>query len=163
MTALQKQSIAAWLFAGVAVALSLHTWLSTPEKLARLQRRAADLETVHHLSTRWDAEMAYQQSLKAAGQIRPPDLPEMAARALEGKPQPRIQFRPARPALEGWQVREAQVEWDHVPYSLLAIFLDYAGGFRPGWRLQEISFHPDAEGAQGAVSLVLEALEMETP
>jgi hypothetical protein len=75
----------------------------------------------------------------------------------------RVTPRPAAPAAEGWQRREATVEAAGVPYADAARFLAAAAEQPPGWRLREMEFRPSAEAGQGALTLVLEALEKKRP
>ena len=80
-----------------------------------------------------------------------------------GAGQARITPRPATSAAGGWQRREVAVELRRVPYARAAQFLADAAATPPAWRLREIEIKPSAEAGQGAMTLVLVALEKKQP
>lgn len=153
---------AALLLAVWAVAASLDTVLSTPRQREILARKAEDLRQVQAEAGRWAQEDALQAWLDSQQAWQPADLDELATRNL-GAGQARITPRPATPAAGGWQRREAAVELRRVPYAQAAQFLADAAATPPAWRLREIEVKPSAEAGQGALTLVLVALEKKQP
>lgn len=145
-----------------AVAASLHTVLSAPRHHEILGRMEADLRQIEGQAGRWAREDALRAGLEARQAWKPADLDELAGRAF-GAGVAKVSPRPAVPAADGWQVREASLELREIPYAQAAAFLAAAAENPPAWRLREIDVRPSAEAGKGAMTLVLEALEKKRP
>lgn len=156
------QTALALALAVAALGVSLNTLLSAPRQREILARQAADLRQIQAQSGRWVREEAYRDQLEALAARTPADLEDLAVRTL-GSGAAKITPRPAQPAADGWQRREAAVELPAVAYSEAATFLAAAAAAEPPWRLREIDVRPAAEAGQGAWSLVLETLEKKRP
>ena len=149
---------AAWTMASVAVAASLNTLLAAPRHREILVRKEAALQNIRIHAGRWAREDAFRARLDALQAWTPADLGELATRAL-GVGAAKITPRPATPAADGWQRREASVELRDVRYAEAALFLASVAESQPAWRLREIEITPSAEAGKGGMTLVLEALE----
>lgn len=152
----------ALLLAAGAVAASLDAALSLPRHREILFRKGADLRTIQAAAGRWAKEDGLRAWLDSRQAWRPVDLDELATRAL-GAGAAKITPRPAVPAADGWQRREASVELREASYAEVALFLASAVEIPPAWRLREIEIRPSAEAGKGAMTLVLEALEKKQP
>ena len=154
-------------FAALALSLaaalaSLHLILSAPRHAEIVARKEADLRSIQAHAGRWAQEAAWRDQLDAQQSWTPADLDELASRTL-GAHAAKIAPRPATPAADGWQRREAAVEVRAVSYAAVAQFLSAAAAQPPAWRLREIEIKPSAEAGQGALTCVLEALEKKKP
>jgi hypothetical protein len=154
--------VAVWTLASVAAAASLNTMLSASRHREILARKETALQNIRIQAGRWAREDAYRARLDAQHAWTPADLGELAARAL-GAEAAKITPRPATPAADGWQRREASVELRDVRYAEAALFLASAAENQPAWRLREIEIKPSAEAGKGAMVLVLETLEKKRP
>ena len=148
----------AWALAAWALAASLNTLLSFRRHRDVFEPKAADLEKILRYAGRWQAEDAWRARMDAKQAWQPADLDEWATRTL-GAGVARIELRSAAAAANGWQVREASVEFGNVSYAEAAAFLAAAALESPPWRLREIAVHPGSEAGKGAMELTLEALE----
>ena len=148
--------------AACAAAATLHTVLSAPRHRENFGRMEADFRQIQGQSGRWAREDALRAGLEARRAWKPADLDELARRAF-GAGVAKVAPRPAVPAADGWQVREASVELREIPYAQAAAFLAAAAENPPAWRLREIDVKPSAEAGKGAMTLVLEALEKKQP
>lgn len=153
---------AALVLAVLAVAASLNAVLSAPRHRELLARKEADLRQVQAHAGRWAREDALRNALEAQQAWTPAALEDLATRAL-GVDVAKITPRPATPAANGWQRREAAVELREAAYAEVAGFLASAAETPPGWRLREIEVRPSAEAGKGAMTLALEALEKKQP
>lgn len=145
-----------------ALAASLQTMLSAPRHRDILRRKAADLRRIEAHAGRWAREEAFRDRLEAEGAVQPPELEPIATRTL-GSGVARLAPRPAEPAADGWRRREVSVDIASAPYAEIAVFLSAAADALPPWRLREIEIRPSAKPGEGAMSLVLEALEKGPP
>lgn len=145
-----------------ALAASLHAGLSAPRHREILRRKQADLLRIQAHAGRWAREDALRARLDAEQAWQPANLDEIAIRTL-GMDAARIAPRPATPAADGWQRREASVEIASAPYAEAIVFLAAAAETPPAWRLREIEIRPSAEAGKGAMTAVLEALEKKRP
>ena len=145
-----------------ALATSLNTVLSAPRHREILARKAADLRTIRAQAGRWAREDALRAGLEVRQAWTPADLDELATRAL-GAGAAKISPRAATAIAGGWLRREASVELRDVSYEEAAMFLASAAETLPAWRLREIEIKPSSKAGRGAMSLVLEALEMKRP
>ena len=146
----------------LAVAASLNAVLSAPRHQEVLARKEADLRKIQAQAGRWAREDALRNMLEARQAWTPAALEELAIRAL-GVDVAKITPRPATPAANGWQRREATVELREASYAEVAGFLASAAEMPPAWRLREIEIRPSAEAGKGAMTLALEALEKKRP
>ena len=149
--------LAAW-----AASASLHTLLSAPRHREILDRMEADGLQIQSHAGRWAREDAFRAGLEAAQAWKPADLDELALRTF-GAGVAKVSPRPAVPAADGWQVREASIEFREVPYAQAAAFLAAAAEQAPAWRLREIDVKPSAEAGKGSMGVVIEALEKKRP
>ena len=156
------QSALALALAVAALGVSLNTLLSAPRQREILARQAADLRQIQAQSGRWVREEAYRDQLEALAARTPADLEDLAVRTL-GSGAAKITPRPAQPAADGWQRREAAVELADVPYAEAAMFFAGLTEGLPAWRLREIELRPSAVAGRGALTLVVEALEQKQP
>lgn len=145
-----------------AVAATLNTALSAPRHREILAQKQEALRGIQAQAGRWAREDALKALLDARRAWQPADLEELAVRTL-GLNTAKITPRPAAPAAGGWQRREVSVEMRAVPYAEAALFLAGAAESLPTWRLRELEIRPSAEAGQGAMTLVLEALEKKQP
>lgn len=153
---------ATWMLAACALAATLNTWLSAPRHREILSDKERDLQKIQTHAGRWAREDALRAELDERQAWTPADLEELATRAL-GVGAAKILPRAATAVAGGWQRREASVELRDVPYGEAALFLASAAESMPPWRLREIEIKPSAQAGQGAMSLVLEALEKKRP
>jgi hypothetical protein len=154
--------VAALVLAAGAVAATLNTLLSTARQREILAGKERALRQIQAQAGRWAREDAYRARLDAMQAWQPADLDELAVRML-GANVARISPRPATPAADGWQRREAAIEMRAISYSEASRFLVAAAETAPAWRLREIEIKPSAEAGQGALTCVLETLEKKQP
>jgi len=152
----------AGLLSVAAVAVTLNTVLSASRAREILMRKQADLRQVQSSQNRWAGEEAYRAWLDDRQAWTPASLDQLATRAL-GSHAARVSPRPAVPATDGWQQREASIEIREAAYDEMALFLSMAAETPPAWRLREIEMSPSAEAGKGAATCVLEALEKTHP
>lgn len=145
-----------------AVTASLNTMLASPRQKEILFRKETDLKKIRAQAGRWAREDALRNRLEEQQAWKPADLDELATRAL-GIHVAKITPRPATPAADGWQRREASVDLRDVSYAEAISFLSAAAETSPAWRLREIDIQPSAEAGKGAMALVLESLEKKRP
>jgi hypothetical protein len=155
------KAVAVALAAG-AVAASLNTGLSAPRHREILARKQGDLQQIQADANRWVREDKLRVRLDAQHAWNPADLDELATRTL-GAGVAKITPRPAQPGAGDWCRREATVDLRNVSYAEAARFLAAVAETPPAWRLREIEIQPSAAAGQGAMSLVLEALEKRQP
>jgi hypothetical protein len=153
---------AAWTLSVLAVAASLNTWLSAPRQREIFAHKQLDLGKVQAAAGRWAREDALRVWLDARQAWKPADLDELSIRFF-GANVAKITPRPAKPAANGWQRREASLELRDMAYAEVAQFLVATAETLPAWRLREIEIKPSAEAGRGAMTLVLEALEKKQP
>jgi hypothetical protein len=154
--------VATWTLSVLAVATSLNIWLSATRQREIIAQKQQDFVKVQAYAGRWAREDALRVWLEARQAWKPADLDELAVRFF-GANMAKITPRPAMPAANGWQRREASVEMRDMAYAELAQFLVAAAETPPAWRLRELEIRPSAEGGKGAMMLVLEALEKKQP
>jgi hypothetical protein len=154
--------MAVWALSVWAVAASLNSVLSAPRQREILARKEADLRKIQAYEGRWAPEDALRSRLDAQQAWKPIDLDELAVRTF-GAGLAKITPRPATPAVEDWQRREASVDLREIPYAEASLFLSAAAETPPAWRLREIEIKPSAAAGKGAMTLVLESLEKKQP
>ena len=146
----------------LALASSLHLGLSLRRDREIVKRKEADLGRIRGHAGRWAREEAFRARLEQIRAEQPVDLEEIAVRTL-GSGVARLSPRPAESVDRGWQRREMTVEIREAPYAEAALFLAAAAETPPAWRMREIDLRASATAGQGAMTVVLEALEKKRP
>ncbi len=142
----------------VGMAWTVKTLRDLPDRVRRIEQKAADLSRLRALERELRVEQGALAALEALPDKTPVSPAELFALAVQNV---RVDTRPGDsvPVGHGWTRRETVMSIDALPLGDLARFLEGAEAARPPWRLRRIALAAANREGVAKATLSLEALE----
>jgi len=145
----------------IGILLSASAFRAVPGTETRLRRKAADVKVLNTLLDMRRADWAAVSTFEQLPELTPRTISDVVAQARPGV-QPSIQQRDPRPAVAGWRIRSATLNFDDIAATDLARFMELASADteRPPWVVVECNINAsDTKPGHARATLTLEALE----